>query len=90
MKDYSYIGVAEDLVDGAKFLVRSKACPIHDENIVEVKINGNRFLLNVLHAAFLLIGSEEEAMLAEFGEIHDVEKIYACAWDKKKEEMKNA
>ena len=89
MREYSYIGVAEVQNDGYKFLVRSNDCPIHNENIVEIKIDGNIVLLKVLHAAFLQIGSEEEAMLAEIGEIHDVEKIYACAWDKKKEEEKN-
>ncbi len=90
MREYSYIGVAEEIVSGAKFLVRSNDCPIHDGNIVELSINGNRPLAEVKRAAFLQIGSEEEAMLAEFGEIHDVEKIYACAWDKKKEEERNA
>lgn len=90
MKDYSYIGVAEDLVEGAKFLVSSKDCPIHNENIVMFKVGCKCVFAAVLVASFLRIGGEEVAMLAEFGEIYDVEKIYALAWDKKKEEEKNA
>ena len=89
MSEYSYIGVAKEIVSGAKFLVRSNNCPIFDGNIVEISINGNRPLAEVLKAAFLCIGGDEESMLAEFGEIHEVEKIYAVAWDKKKEEEKN-
>ncbi len=90
MREYSYIGVAEDLFDEVKYLVRSNNCPIHDGNIVMFVINSVPIHAEVLKAAFLRIGGEEEAMLAEFGEIHDVEKIYDLAWDKKKEEEKNA
>lgn len=90
MKEYSYIGVAKEIVSGEKFLVRSSNCTIYNGNIVEFLINGNRFLAKVLRAAFLRNGGEEEIMLAEFSVIHDVEKIYACAWDKKKEEEKDA
>ena len=90
MKEYSYIGVGEEINDGFKVIVKSSACPIHEGNIVRVLINDIPFYAEILHAAFLLVGSEEESMLAEFGEIHEVEKIYGLAWDKKKEEMKNA
>ena len=89
MSEYSYIGVVADLVDGDKYLVRSNDCPIFEGNIVEFNFNGNRPLAEVLRAAFLRIGGDEETMLAAFGDIYDVEKIYACAWDKKKEEEKN-
>lgn len=90
MSEYSYIGLAKCLSTGAKFLVRSNDCPIFDGNIVEIKLGEVRFHAAVLHAAYLSIGGVEETILAEFGEIHDVEKIYACAWDKKKEEERNA
>ena len=90
MSEYSYIGVAEDLVEGTKFLVRSNECPIFDGNIVVIAFGDELVYAEVIKAAYLKIGGEEEAMLAEFGKIHDAEKIYACAWDKKKEEMKNA
>ena len=43
----------------------------------------------VRHAAFLPIGSEEEAMLAEFGQIYEVEEIYGLAWKKKEEEKED-
>lgn len=85
MSEYSYIGIAADISSGAKFLVRSIDCPIYDGNIVEISINGNRPLAEVLKAAFLRIGCEEEAMLAEFCEIHPVEKIYGLAWRNKTE-----
>ena len=86
MKEYSYIGVANALFEyGGKFLVRSTECPILEGNIVALKIGEKTLYAEVLHAAFLLIGSEEEAMLAEFGDIHDVDKIYALAWEKKEE-----
>lgn len=90
MSEYSYIGVAKEILTGAKFLVRSNDCPIFRGNIVEISINGNRPLAEVLHAAFLSIGGDEELLLSEFGEIHEVEKIYAVAWYKKKEEENNA
>ena len=94
MKDYSYIGVAESISfgigSGAKFLVRSNDCPIHEDNIVVFKSGTTVVHAEVLHASFLPIGSEEEAMLAEFGEIHEVEKIYGLAWEKKEEVTEDA
>ena len=90
MSEYSYIGVAEDLVEGTKFLVRSNECPIFDGNVVVIAFGEELVYAEVIKAAYLKIGGEEEAMLAEFGKIHEVEKIYALAWDKKKEEAKNA
>lgn len=89
MKEYSYIGVAEDLVEGTKFIVKSNSCNLHEKNIVMFVVGGVPIYAEVLKAAFLRIGGNEEAMLAEFGEIHEVEKIYGLDWEKKEEE-KNA
>ena len=90
MKEYSYIGVIEDLMcEEARFVVRSTDHSIHAGNIVAITIGENAIFGEVLHSAFLPIGSEEEAMLTEFGEIHEVEKIYGLAW-LKKEEKENA
>lgn len=88
MKEYSYIGVAEDLVEGTKFIVKSNSCNLHEGNIVMFVIGGVPIYAEVLKAAFLRIGGNEEAMMTEFGDIHEVEKIYGLAW-KKKEEEKN-
>lgn len=88
MKEYSYIGVAEDLVEGTKFIVKSNDHTLNEKNIVMFVIGGVPVYAEVLKAAFLRIGGSEEAMLTEFGEIHEVEKIYCLAW-KKKEEEKN-
>ena len=86
MKEYSYIGVAENLMgDEERYVVRSTDCPIHAGNVVEITIGRYTFLGEVLHAAFLPMGSEEEAMLSEFGTIHEVNKIYGLAWKKKEE-----
>lgn len=90
MKKYSYIGVIEDLMcDEARFVVRSTDHSIHAGNIVAITIGRNTILGEVLHSAFLPIGSEEEAMLAEFGEVYEVEKIYGLAWEKKEEVTEN-
>ena len=89
MKEYSYIGVAEDLTCGAKYLVRSSDCNIHNCNIVSFKFNCAIVYAKVLYAAFLPIGCEEESMLAEFGEIYEVEEIYGLAWKKKEEEKED-
>ena len=89
MKEYCYIGVAEDLQNEVKYLVKSYTCPIHEESIVVFTIGGATICAEVLKASFLRVGGEEEAMLAEFGDIHEVEKIYDIAWDKKKGEEKN-
>ena len=87
MNKYSYIGVIEDLMgDNERFVVRSADCPIHAGNIVQISIGRNTFLGEVLHSAFLPIGSEEEAMLAKFGAIREVEKVYNLAWENKEEE----
>ena len=86
MNEYSYIGVAEDLVEGTKFIVKSNSCNLHEKNIVKIVVCGMPIYAEVLKAAFLRIGGNEEAMLAEFGEIHEVEKIYDLAWEKKEEE----
>lgn len=87
MKNYSYIGVIEDLMgDEERFIVRSTTDhSIKAGNIVAITIGRNTILGEVLHSAFLPIGSEEEAMLSEFGEIYEVEKIYGLAWEKKEE-----
>ena len=89
MNDYSYIGVAESISfgygSGAKFLVRSRGHSIREGNIVELTSGGAVVHAEVLHSAFLPLGCEEEAMLAEFGEIHEVEKIYSLVWKKKEE-----
>lgn len=91
MDKYSYIGVIEDLMgDEERFVVRSADCPIHAGNIVQITIGRNTLLGEVLHSAYLPIGSEEEAMLSEFGDIHEVEKVYNLAWEKKEEEEKDA
>lgn len=90
MREYSYIGVAEDLVEGTKFIVKSNDYNLHEKNIVMFVIGGVPIYAEVLNAAYLRIGGNEEAMLTEFGEIHKVEKIYGLAWDLKKEEEKNA
>ena len=89
MKEYSYIGVAEDLAEGVKFLVRSKTHTINRGDIVLFPYDGCVFA-EVLHSAFFENNSAEEAIMSEFGEIHDVVKIYRVSWDKKKEEEKNA
>ena len=89
MKDYSYIGVIEDLIDEERFVVRSKDYSISAENIVEITVRGKALLGKVLHAAYLPIGSEEEAMLAEFGKIYIVDKIYRLAWNYEEEATKN-
>lgn len=90
MKEYSYIGVIEDLMgDEERFVVRSVDCSIHAGNIVAITIGRNTILGEVLHAAFLPIGSEEEAMLSEFGNIYEVEKIYRLTWEKEEEEEEN-
>lgn len=86
MKNYSYIGVIEDLMgDEERFVVRSTNYSINAGNIVAITIGRNTILGEVLHSAFLPIGSEEEAMLSEFGTIYEVEKIYSLAWEKKEE-----
>ena len=89
MREYSYIGVAENAIFGVgsevKFLVRSTKHTLHEGNIVALKIGEKTIYAEVLHAAYVRIGSEEEAMLAEFGDIHDVDKIYDLAWEKKEE-----
>ena len=86
MKEYSYIGVVDAIFDqGCRFIVRSNDCPIHECNIVAFTVDHKTVYAKVLHAAFLPIGSEEEAMLAEFGEIYEVEEIYGLAWKMKKE-----
>ena len=89
MKDYSYFGVAEDLNTGAKFLVESNNCNIHSDNIIMFTTGNKHVYAQVLHSAFLPTGSEEKAMLAEFGEIRKVEKIYRLAWVKKEEEIED-
>lgn len=90
MKEYSYIGVVQELSNpDVKFLVRSTDCSICDGNIVLFRFDNWTIFAKVLHTAFLSIGSEEEAMLAEFGTIYDVEKIYAPTWEKKEEEKEN-
>ena len=87
MKEFSYIGVIVDLMgDEERFVVRSADSPIHAGNIVQISIGRNTILGEVLHSAFLPIGSEEEAMLSEFGAIREVEKVYNLAWEKKEEE----
>ena len=90
MKQYSYIGVAEDSLDGVKFIVRSKTHPIHSGDIVYFWCGSSGVFAEVLTAAFLRIGGDEETMLAEFGEIHDVDKIYTPTWSNAKEEKKDA
>ena len=86
MKKYSYIGVADPLFDyGCRFIVRSTDSPICEGNIVAFTVNKLIVHANVLHSAFLPISGEEEAMLAEFGKIHEVEKIYGLAWEKEEE-----
>ena len=86
MSEYSYIGVIEDLMgDEERFVVRSTDHTIRAGNIVSITIGRNTILGEVLHSAFLPIGSEEEAMLSEFGAIYEVEKIYGLAWKKKEE-----
>ena len=86
MKDYSYIGVIEDCTgDEERFVVRSKDHSIRKGNLVEITVGRHTFLGEVLHSAYLPIGSEEESMLAELGAIHEVEKIYGLAWEKKEE-----
>ena len=86
MKEYSYIGVAEDLVEGTKFIVKSNNCNLYEKSIVMFVVGGVPIYAEVLKAAFLRIGGNEESMLTEFGEIHEVEKIYGLAWEKKEEE----
>ena len=91
MKEYSYIGVIEDLMgDEERFVVRSAYCPIYAGNVVEIAIGRNTFLGVVLHSAYLQIGGEEEAMLSELGTIHEVQKVYGLSWEKKKEVNKDA
>ena len=86
MKKYSYIGVVDSLFDyGCKFIVRSADCPIYEGNIVAFTVNRQIVHAEVLHSAFLPIGGEEEAMLAEFGEVYEVDKVYGLAWEKKEE-----
>ena len=85
MSKYSYIGVAEDLNTGTKFIVSSTDHSIHEKNIVMCVVCGVPVYAEVIRAAFLRIGSDEEAMLAEFGEIYPAEKIYGLAWEKKEE-----
>lgn len=86
MKDYCYIGVVGSLFDyGCLFIVRSTDCTIYEGNIVAFTVNRLTVHAKVLHSAFLPIGSEEEAMLAEFGEIYEVEKVYGLAWEKEEE-----
>ena len=86
MKKYSYIGVIENLMgDEERFVVRSTHYPINSGSIVSTTIGRSTVLGEVLHSAFLPIGSEEEAMLSEFGSIYEVEKIYGLAWEKKEE-----
>lgn len=86
MKKYSYIGVIEDLMsDEVRFVVRSTNYSISAGNVVAITIGSNTIFGEVLHSAFLPIGSEEEAMLSEFGTIYEVEKIYSLAWEKKEE-----
>lgn len=85
MKSYSYIGVAEDLNTGTKFLVSSTNHPIHEESIVMFKVRSNWIYAEVIKAAYLRIGGDEEAMLAEFGAIYPAEKIYGLAWKTKEE-----
>ena len=86
MKEYSYIGVIQDLMcEEARFVVRATGHSIHAGSIVAIKVGSNTILGEVLHSAFLPIGSDEEAMLSEFGEIHEVEKIYGLDWEKKEE-----
>lgn len=90
MKDYSYIGVAEDILeDGTRFVVRSTECPIHKGDIVVFTAEQSIVQANVLHSAFMPIGSDEEAMLAEFGEIRNIEKIYTLHWEKAEEVIEN-
>ena len=94
MKEYSYVGVASSVgvgLGGVKFLVRSKEHSIHKGSIVKFTVDNRATVYaDVLHASYLPIGSEEEAMLAEFGDVYEVEKIYGLDWEKKEEEEKNA
>ena len=86
MKDYSYIAVVEPINDyGCRFIVRSKDSPINDGSIVVLTINRRAVYAKVLHSAYLQFGGEEEAMLAEFGEIRNVEKIYCQTWENDEE-----
>ena len=90
MKDYSYIGVAEDILgDCSRFVVRSTEKPIRKGDIVVFRRERTIVQAEVLHSAFLPIGSDEEAMLAEFGVICDVEKIYKLHWEKTEEVIEN-
>ena len=90
MKKYSYIGVVDSLFDyGCKFMVRSTDCPIYDGNIVKFTVNRLPVHAKVIHSAFLPMGGEEEAMLAEFGEIYEVEKVYGLSWEKNEEVTEN-
>lgn len=86
MKDYSYIGVAEDILgDCSRFVVRSTEKPIRKGDIVVFRRERTIVQAEVLHSAFLRVGCDEEAMLAEFGEICEVEKIYNLYWEKDEE-----
>ena len=88
MNEYSYICVAEDLDSGSKFLVRSVR-HIKARDIVVFKIGLTTVHAEVIHSAFLRIGCKEEAMLAEFGEIREVDKVYELSWEKEEEETED-
>lgn len=92
MNEYSYIGVAESLRfgfgEGVKFIVRAKGHSIRKGHIVKFAADKATVYAEVLNAAYMRIGCEEEEMLSEFGKIYDVDKIYSLDWEK--EEKKDA
>ena len=84
MKFY-YIGVAEDVATGTKFIVRSKHHSICRGYFVVFTTDKAVIYAEVIHAAYVPSDSTEEAILSEFGEIHDVDEIYQSVWKKKEE-----
>ena len=89
MKKFSYIGIAKDLCTCTRFLVRCDR-PIDAGDIVVLKIGPQSCRAEVMRSAYLLIGGDEEAMLSEFGEIREVEKVYQLHWEKEEEVTEDA
>ena len=85
MKDYSYIGVAMDLVEGVKFIVRSKSFTMDAGNIVKFNTDDGCVCAEVLHSAFVDDAGTVAAIIAEFGNIYDVSSIYSLDWTKEVE-----
>ena len=86
MKEYSYIGVAMDLVEGVKFIVRSKFFTMDEGNIVKFHTDDGCVCAEVLHSAFVDDAGTVAAIIAEFGNIYDVSAIYSIDWTKEVEQ----